>query len=163
MDSEFLDAIEEAEENFGLAERKVLSRKEASSEDNKNLEDARKALEEAKAVAKANSVKFVFKSLGRKKYEALVEEFPNPEKQDQDEVATEMVKTGQLQQGFIAWDPDKFPPALIADCSVEPKLTRKEVQELWDDEDWSPSDLAVLFGTALHANSASSQIDLGKD
>lgn len=38
-----------------------------------------------------------------------------------------------------------FPPALIAACSVDPKMDERDTLELWNSDDWSTGELNTLF------------------
>lgn len=51
----------------------------------------------------------------------------------------------QREQGF-SYNIDKFAPALISACSVEPALTPEEATELWNSDTWSAGELNAIFG-----------------
>jgi len=98
-----------------------------------------------------------FRGIGRARYDALQERHPP--------TAEQQLKTKQ-QLGTddkLAWNPDTFPPALIAACLVEPKLTEEEVQRLWISDEWNQAELATLITTALEVNSTRRTVELGKD
>lgn len=38
-----------------------------------------------------------------------------------------------------------FPPALVAACSMDPKITEADAREIWTSEDWSTGELNTLF------------------
>jgi hypothetical protein len=63
---------------------------------------------------------------------------------------------------MLEWNSDTFPPALIAEAIVEPDLTLEQVQEIYDDPDWSAAELGALLTTAQNAQFHASVIDLGK-
>ena len=46
-----------------------------------------------------------------------------------------------------SFNPDTFPPALVAACSVDPKITEEEAKEIWASDAWSMGELAYLFDT----------------
>ena len=80
-------------------------------------------------------VDFMFKGIGRKAFNTLVNEHPDP--------------NDELQ-----WDQDNFPPALISASCESPAMTPDEAKELWDDPQWSVQELDQLFTGALKVNAA---------
>lgn len=46
-----------------------------------------------------------------------------------------------------SFNPQTFPPALVAACSVEPQLTEEDTKEIWESDAWSMGELAYLFDT----------------
>lgn len=48
----------------------------------------------------------------------------------------------------MAFDPDKFNPALVAACLADPAMTLEEVKDMWDSPDWSLGELQFLLNTA---------------
>jgi len=54
--------------------------------------------------------------------------------------------TEQRARGF-AFNPNTFAPALVAACSVEPKLSLDDAREIWESEFWSTGELNQLFDT----------------
>lgn len=112
--------------------------------------------EEVEAQLRENSVLFVFKSIGRPKYEKLARSFP-PTQAQRDEVED---RGGDPKQ--LPWNTDLFPPALIAASCESPKMTQEEATQLWnDDENWNAAELQVLFETALAANNSRRIVELG--
>jgi hypothetical protein len=97
---------------------------------------------------------FKFRSIGRVKFDALVKDHP-PTTDQKEEVAA----AGKDPKD-LAWDPDGFSISLTAACSLEPKMTREEVRELFDDEDWTQTEAATLFECALKCNMEMRQINL---
>jgi hypothetical protein len=123
-----------------------------------DLVDAQAAFEKAKADVVKNSVIFKFRSIGRTKYDKLINEHPPTPSQKEE---FDQIKDDPTDQ--LAWNPETFSVALVAASLVEPEFTEAEVKDLWEDENWSQNDLGVLFQTALSANTARSVVDLGKD
>lgn len=82
-------------------------------------------------------VELTFQALGSKEYDKLVAKFPP--------------KPEQRMEG-AAFDADKFAPALISACSVEPEMTLEDAQEIWTSDAWSRGDLMALFRTAVELN-----------
>lgn len=47
------------------------------------------------------------------------------------------------------WNPDTFPPALISEVALSPKLSYEEAQSLLKAPNWSPGEISALFRNAL--------------
>lgn len=106
-----------------------------------------------------NSIKFVFQSIGSKRYEDLVAAHPVTEatRKKLDEMGVE--------PGSLSFEVDTFAPALIAASCIEPKLTEEFVlNEMVGGEDgaWSQSEIKQLYGAALEANVRMRNVELGK-
>jgi len=82
-------------------------------------------------------INVLFRSLGSKLYDAIV---------------TEHQPTKEQKKEGNQWNPDTFPPALIAACSVDPRLTVEQATSLWESEDWSQGELMGLFIAAVKLN-----------
>ena len=79
---------------------------------------------------------FVFKSIGRSAYAALLDEFkPRDGNEDDDEL------------GFNA---DEFPPRLIALSSHEPEISLEDAYKIWNE--WSDAETTQLLSGAILAN-----------
>jgi hypothetical protein len=97
--------------------------------------------------ARKSEVKFTFKSAGRAEFDKLVAEHPaTPEQRKQ-------LKDLTAERGIPfdppKWDPDTFPPAIIAASSYDPELSVAEALDLWEDKNWSPAELLKIFECAL--------------
>lgn len=77
-------------------------------------------------VVEVRGREFKFQALSRRRYRELIDAHPPKD------------KTGE-------WNPDTFPPALIAACSVEPKLTTEQAERIWSGDNWSAADSNRLF------------------
>lgn len=109
-----LDEIKQLESQLAAAKR--------LDETENRLPEAPKIQEriaELRAEVERTAKEFRFKEVPRHVYEALIAEFPpsRAEREASDEP--------------IPWSPDKFPPALIAAASVDPKLDRESAKKLW--------------------------------
>lgn len=82
-------------------------------------------------------VKLKYTAIGAKEYDKLVSKFPP--------------KAEQRLEGAI-FDIDKFAPALISACCLEPTMAEEDAKEIWDSPDWSRGDLMVLFRQAVDLN-----------
>lgn len=99
-------------------------------------------------------VEFTFRSIGRRRYEEIFEECPATSKQKQ-----EAIKAGEEEP---QWNPETFPPAIIAASIVEPEMTDDDVYDMWESTDWNQAELTSLFLAALTANAERKVVDLGK-
>ncbi len=95
------------------------------------LEEVEEAIAEARQP-------FVFQSIGRRAWSALLDENKPREDHEDDKEA-----------GF---DVDKFPVRLIAVSSYNPKITLDRSQEIWDSDDWSDAETTLLLTAAIVAN-----------
>lgn len=50
----------------------------------------------------------------------------------------------QRERGDV-YDIDTFGPALIAACSLEPRLTVEEASELYESDEWAPGEIGAWF------------------
>lgn len=80
----------------------------------------------------------VFRAVSYKAYDALL-------------TANQPTKE-QVRDGESNWNPDTFPPALIAACAVDPPLDIAAAQELWTSEEWSRGELMDLFYAVVKLN-----------
>jgi len=155
MDSDIADAYEEASNRLEFA-KLVAAAKPEDIAAMAEIDQATEAYRQAKDSVTANSVLFTFRAIGRSKYEKLKLEHPRTSKQK-----VEDEKEGR-DPSAIAWNHDTFPPALIAAACVSPQLSEEDVQDMWESDNWSEAELALLFGTAIDANQAHRVVDLGK-
>ena len=102
-----------------------------------------------------SSVEFVFQSLGRKKFSALLDEHAP--------TTDQLAKAEDDGEGKPDWNIDTFPAALVAAALVEPQLTEEEVSEMWDSDNWSASELNDLFTTAVQCQNTRRLIEVGND
>ncbi len=81
---------------------------------------------------------FVFQSIGRKAYSALLDEFkPRKDNTDDEDV------------GFNV---DEFPAHLIALSSHAPEISLEQARTIWDSDDWSDAETTQLLAAAVVAN-----------
>lgn len=110
------------------------------------------ARDEARAAVEAATVTLRFRSIGRRRYDSLVEDHP---------VSDEGRQRAQ-DQGAPAppYDVETFAPALIAASCVDPVLTVEQVGEIWDE--WNTAELMELWAAALEVCTQRRVVDLGK-
>lgn len=152
LDPEVADEYNKAKSEHNLAKIKVQAQPELL-EAHENLERAFDALEAAEARVREDCVEFVFRSIGRQKFEELVlENPPTPEQREK----------AKRQGGEANWNQDTFPWKLVHASMVSPEMTEAEVKELWNDPDWSAAETTELFMTAMAANANRRTVDLPK-
>lgn len=134
-----VDILVDVDLNRTLSE--LARRYEKESRDDKKLNRPPKApgilkeLESLQGKLEESKVTFRFRDPGRRKFDALVDACP-PTKEEK-----------ELHQ--FDWHPDTFVPALLALTAIEPELTEKEAQEIYNE--WGRGDVEALFNTALQA------------
>lgn len=89
-------------------------------------------------LADDQKVSILFKAIGSKAYDDLLAGHPPSAKDKED--------------GGV-WNADTFPPALIAACSVEPKIDEESAVAIWTSEDWSRGELMDMFMKVVSLNS----------
>jgi hypothetical protein len=153
-DAQLAEAYQEAEAQRDVASNIATVRvddKEAASK----LIEAEEKLAELKATLRAESIKFVFRAVGRKRYEELVMAHQPTNKQLQ--------KAREQRQDAPDFNEDTFPQAIVAACLEEPVLSPEEVNQLWDSEEFSIAEQRMLLQTAVMVNQQWRVVDLGKD
>jgi hypothetical protein len=156
LDSDDATELEEATRTFNIVDAAVNRAKANGNlvpqDTLTRLIEATDRKTKATEVARENSVKFVFRSLGRRKYDALLGEHPPTDEQ--------MKKQGNDKLEF---NPETFPEALVQACLIEPELSIDEVKEIFNSEDWTPGETYSLFMAAMQANQSTGVVNLGKD
>ena len=110
---------------------------------------------ELREEVEGNIAEFVFRSVGRRKFEDLLEECPATAKQKAD-----AAKRGEDEP---SWDADTFPVMLMTAAVVAPQITEEEFFEIWESEDWNQAELMSLFLAALQVNQQRKVVELGKE
>jgi predicted RND superfamily exporter protein len=159
-DSELAEELSELQERLSREENMTRSIPEGSSrrEDAlERLEELRAEVEAKRAQVRETSIKFVLQAIPRKKYEEILEAHPPTAKQVED------YKSGGNKDS-IEFNPDTFPMALIAACTVEPDVEHEEL-EAWlrDGDEWNNAEVLTLFMTAMEVNQSRRIVNLGKD
>jgi hypothetical protein len=120
--------------------------------DVKKLKELQKKVDEAKEKLDEVTLDIKFRAIGRKAYDDLLAEYPNP-KEEEDRTEQDP-----------AWHPETFPIALVAASMVpgegEAPFTYEQIEELWND--WNTGEIMELFYTALAVNSSRRVIESGK-
>lgn len=119
-----------------------------------NLADREAEVQDAEEALRGVVATFTLKALGRAEYEALKDDNPPTTKQV---TAAELDGTGPL-----SWNPDTFPPLLVAACSADPEISVSDAQQMWKSPDWNAGELLELFWTAVGLQGSRRVPNLGK-
>lgn len=79
------------------------------------------------------------RAIGSREYDDLLAAHPPTAKQKKEDSAT-------------PYNPETFPPALIAACASEPAMTVEQATEIWESEHWSRGELTTLFFGCMEVN-----------
>ncbi len=90
---------------------------------------------------------FVFKSIGRPRYDELVSEHP---------------PTKERKKAGDDFNADTFPPALVSESCVDPEFPLEDAVSIFSDPDWNGAELRKLFFGALEVNTETGEIPLSK-
>lgn len=154
LDGEFADKFNAASRRLAEAEAELEAEPRNASL-RKVVQEHEATVEELRSECEDQIVEFVFRSIGRRQFEDLVDACPPTKAQK-----AEARKAGEEDLG---WDPDTFPPTLIHAAIISPEMTEEEAFELWDDEDWNQAELMALFLAALSVNQQRKVVELGKE
>ena len=92
---------------------------------------------------------FHFKSIGAPAYDKLLNK---PENQPSEE----------LKKLGADFNPDTFPPAIVAASCIDPEMTLEEALTIYNDPAWNGAELQKLFFGALEVNTELADIPLSK-
>lgn len=154
LDPEIAEEFSEAVSRLEIAKIRHNARPNDEGATQQLLE-AQEEVDRLKPLYLENSTEFVFKAIGRKKYEELVLAHP-PTDAQRKQVADMGEDPKQL-----GWNSDTFPPLIVADSVRSPKMTRTDVKEMWDSDEWNAAELRDLLQAAVMANSDRKNVDLG--
>lgn len=169
---EFHDARMALERAQAISERAQARLKDASAALEEGGEPPRKLVDDAAEAAETVEtaqqefdrlraemdefvVDLVFRSIGRKPYERLLDSCPPDPKE------VEAAKKAKEQPP--GYDSEAFIPALIAASCVEPVMTVEDVEALAESEGFNVAEMTGMFMTALEVNTARRVVDLSKD
>lgn len=179
LDNEVAEELTEARAKAEQAEaRWRVTTAEKSTATDETKADAEAAhnkaqaeLEAAEDAAREATVEFRLQSIGDAAYRALQKlHEPEPEQTAEAKAALAAQLVGmdederQRQVDAFALDtnPDTFPPALVAACSIDPVITEEQAQAMWADERFNVAELTALYMGAVHVNQNRAVTRLGK-
>ena len=154
LDAELADEYATAKETYERAKVMV----DARPQDQQVLDDWTDAKEALEAVERRIEdseavVTVKVKSIGRQRFDVLQEQFP-PSKETREKAKAE--------GGRAQFDIERFAPALIAECAVEPELTLEEATELWNSPAWNLAESMAIYHACLEVNTQRRVVELGK-
>jgi hypothetical protein len=156
LDPELAEELEEARRARDLAQSRANARKDDSELQAQLWEaEERYAQAEERMGGDDAVAHFTFRSIGRAAFDALVD--AHPPTPAQRAKAKSFGVNGEMQ-----WNMDTFPPALVAACLVEPKLSAEEMLAIWRDDSWNQVELNDLFLAAVNVNGTRRTVDVGK-
>lgn len=153
LDPDVAQDIAQARQAFDEAERSAdinpgdLDLGAARDTARKELDRLHDQAVESEAVAS-----FSFQALGRKRFQALLAQYP-PTEEQQKELRGLAVAAGMDSKRAprLTYDSDRFPPVLVAHASVDPVIAEEEALEMWASDDWNQEELGALFSAAWDA------------
>lgn len=143
-------AIElEHAESFLKAARELAYAQPTNKDRWAAVEEAIHFYNRAAAAAVGHSQKFTARGMPRPEYDELcgMDEH-RPTRTHQEEWRAKCEREG-IPYAPLSWNPDAFPPALMAQCMVTPELDYEDGVRIW--EEWSDAQAAVLFDLCLRA------------
>lgn len=141
--------------DHGLLHDLVKAQQAVGDEDDDGYAEAKAEVDRVLESVEAATVQFHFQSISRNDLWAMLKEHP-PTKAQQ-AAHRKRLAAGEIgMDEMLRYDPDTFPPVLIAACLTEPEMTEAEVQEMWEDDDFSEGELGGLFNTVWSLNQSGS-------
>lgn len=130
----------------------------------KILGEPTEALAEALAVARTaveeSSVVMLFRCIGRKAYDDLLEAHPPTDDQVKEFQDDNPNRDGTPNtRGRPPYNIETFPAALVAASCVEPEMTYEQVCEIFDE--WNSTEVSELWVAALEVNTQRRVVQLG--
>jgi len=98
--------------------------------------------------AKQTEREFVFVSIGRVKYDELVQQHP---------------PTSDQKKAGGQFNSDTFPPALIAAAAIDPKISIDQAELIFNGGEWNAAELLRMFYAALEANTETADTPLSRN
>lgn len=168
-DSELADDLEAARAKLQQLEIRLTAQSQESQlrpELTRAVQEAADKVARLEKEVREGSTKFVFRSLGRNSYSALIDHHPPTDAQ---------VKEAETNnENKPTFNPDTFPQELVARCMIEPLHGGPFPEELnpelvdyvswiFDSEEWNEPEVMELFFACVSVNNSRKALDLGKD
>lgn len=154
LDSDKADAFNELASKFQEAQEE-FDRNPSDKKTKQEFEKIKSEYDAALAESEEFVVEFVVRSIGRDRFEEILNDNPPTEQQK-----NKAKKDGEEEP---SWNPETFMPALMAASIVSPAITEEEMQEMWTSEDWNAAELFIIFAAALQVNQTRKVVNLGKE
>ncbi len=121
--------------------------------DEDRMAAARKRLDEVEAQVREDGLHFVFRGIGRRRFEELQRRHPATDAQ---------VLEAEQQGGVATFNGETLMPELLALTITNAELTPEEWREdVLDSDDWGQGEIGLLVGYALGVNRDSRVTQLG--
>lgn len=136
--------VNELQASITRVERDAGSVGPAGTAARQELDELQEQLDKLLAGKDDNTATFRFKGLSPDRYERLINSSPPTKEQ----------RTLAAAQGGFAplWNPERFMPALVHACMVEPDdWTLEDVEDLFESDEWNRAEVNALFTAALSA------------
>lgn len=115
-----------------------------------DIDKAKAAVQVAEDHVRATGLEFVFRGIGRKKFEKLQREHEPTKEQ--------VAEHGES----LSWNPDTFLPALLKQTVVNSELTAAQWEtDVMDSDDWGVSEIGLICQTAIAVNRGNRVASLG--
>lgn len=122
-----------------------VEQSEAAKRATADLFQSKKPYEEEKILKiDGEEVTILLRSIGRKKYDALLTECPP--------------STAQRAKGE-SYDQEKFAPKLMARVVVDPEMSEVDWRNLWNDDNWNRAELGDIFYACVGVCSVGVNVD----
>lgn len=158
-DNALSDELRKARMAVGAAEL-ALKRAEERGEDTANhtaaLAEATEKRDTLEAEAEDNVITITFQALPKDELEALLKEHP-PDRSHISAYQAEAKRLGKPATDIPMYDPEEFPPRLLAACSLKPKLDLETATELWRSPRFSYAEIGLLWGAVWNLNTILTQ------
>lgn len=155
-DSELAASLAEMEEDLRRREGMAAVRDRQPKETEISfIEELRAKVDALRANVQDTAIKFVFESMGAKKFDKLANAHPATDAQ---------IKEAKEQGlGDLQFNPETFPMALIDACCVEPEHEPGTLAEYLEGDEWNSAEQQELFMAAMMVNQTRQTVRMGKD
>lgn len=152
--NELMDRLSLAKTQLDIAARGTDETRVANLRDEVESLTAEAEAEAARLMAEGAVVRFMFRSIGARAYDDLINDHPP--------TAEQIEAARSKGDPRPHWNEDTFAKALIAASCESPEMTVDQVSELFKSPDWNDAELSQLIGTAMLVNLRATNVDLGK-
>ena len=77
---------------------------------------------------------------------------------DYDKLLAKYPPTEEEQRKGLTYELEKFAPAVISACMIDPDLSLAEAKKIWTSENWSRGDVEGIFSKVLRVNHRESTV-----
>lgn len=145
------DRIRAARANTATPEEATAAGNALAAEDHAVLSEIQARLEAASKDLDKYTQGYKFRALGRKTFKQLYADNP-PTDEDRAQWAADG------EEGEPPYNEDGFARDLIQRACVSPVLSKADVDEMFDGEDWNPTELGMLFVGAQHIQTQGTRV-----